>query len=71
MIKGVLQRALENKHRVTMIYMNAKGVISQREIKVLQLNERWFVAYCHMKRQRRLFAYDHVLSLNQVKHLVS
>ncbi|MFB4212632.1 hypothetical protein ACE1TH_12045 [Shouchella sp. JSM 1781072] len=71
MIKGVLQRALENKGRVTMIYMNANGVISQRVISVLYLKERWFVAYCHSKRQRRVFTYDNILSLNQMKDLVS
>ncbi|GAF20407.1 MULTISPECIES: hypothetical protein [Shouchella] len=71
MTKGVLNRALERKECVTLIYLNKEGVISQRVITVLQLKERWFVAYCHSKRQRRVFKYENVLSLNQIKRTVS
>ncbi|AIC93023.1 hypothetical protein [Shouchella lehensis] len=71
MNRGVLQRALERKDCVELIYLDTKGIISQRVITVLQLKERWFVAYCYNKRQRRVFKYENVLSLNQMKRTVS
>ncbi|MGI8351840.1 hypothetical protein NiCM35_18965 [Niallia circulans] len=45
-MKGLLKRAVMNGEVLEMIYLNTKGEISQRRIKVIKLNEESFSAYC-------------------------
>lgn len=46
-----------------MMYMASEGSITKRRIKVLQVNEGSFQAYCFLRGSRRTFRIDNVLAL--------
>ncbi|MFD1206613.1 transcriptional regulator [Sporosarcina contaminans] len=46
-----------------MMYMAADGSISKRKIKVLQVGEASFRAYCYLRKSKRTFSIDNVLAL--------
>ena len=46
-----------------MIYMASDGSITKRRIKVLEVNEESFQAYCFLRRAKRTFRIDNVLAL--------
>jgi predicted DNA-binding transcriptional regulator YafY len=66
-MKGLLKRAAESKEVLEMIYLNTKGEISQRRIKVIKLNEESFSAYCFTRKQQRTFKISNVLSVGPVR----
>ena len=52
-----------------MIYMAKNGQISKRRIRVLQVGDVSFRAYCFLRKSNRTFIIDNVLALvpNKVK----
>ncbi|MEI2366228.1 hypothetical protein [Niallia circulans] len=66
-MKGLLKRAVMNGEVLEMIYLNTKGEISQRRIKVIKLNEESFSAYCFTRNQQRTFKIINVLSVGPVR----
>jgi len=46
-----------------MVYMAGDGKISRRRVKVLQVGDTSFRAYCHLRGSRRTFVIDNVLAL--------
>ncbi|MBE6184882.1 hypothetical protein [Heyndrickxia ginsengihumi] len=62
-MKGLLMNAVETGETLEMIYLSNKGEISQRRIKVLNINEGSIKAYCYTKRQFRTFKLDNILSI--------
>ncbi|MEK5071734.1 transcriptional regulator [Sporosarcina sp. FSL K6-1508] len=59
----VLERTVRYGDLLDMIYVDGKGQISKRRIKVLQIGEVSFRAYCHMRGTNRTFTVDNVLAL--------
>ncbi|MEK4922046.1 hypothetical protein MKX67_09055 [Cytobacillus sp. FSL W7-1323] len=66
-MKGLLIRGVNNKEELEMIYLDNKGDISQRRIKILAVYEDYFRAYCFTKRQQRTFKVSNVLSIGPVR----
>ena len=63
---GVRKELLKSKmfnQSLDMMYMAKDGVISKRRIKVIQVGEDSFRAYCYLRRSRRTFRIDNVLAL--------
>lgn len=48
-----------------MIYLDSKGNISQRRMKVLSVNEESFKAFCYVRKQQRTFKIINILSVGQ------
>nr|WP_269136021.1 transcriptional regulator [Sporosarcina cyprini] len=46
-----------------MMYLAADGEISRRRIKVLQVGEVSFRAYCYLRKSKRTFSIESVLAL--------
>jgi predicted DNA-binding transcriptional regulator YafY len=46
-----------------MMYLSKDGAISERKIKVLQVGEVSFRAYCYLRKFNRTFKIDNVLAL--------
>ena len=63
----LLVRALNNSQAVDMIYMNNKGLISQRRVKVISVHEETFQSYCFVRKQPRIFKLENVLSIRPVR----
>lgn len=66
-MKGLLKRAVMNGEVLEMIYLNTKGEISQRRIKVIKLNEESFSAYCFTRKQQRTFKISNILSVGPIR----
>ena len=66
-MKGLLKRAVVNGEVLEMIYLNTKGEISQRRIKVIKLNDDSFSAYCFTRKQQRTFKISNILSVGPVR----
>lgn len=66
-MKGILERSAASQERIEIIYMNKKGAISQRMIRVLAVSERTVHAYCYSKKECRTFHIDNILSMAPVR----
>ncbi len=58
-----LGRAVRYSETIDMMYLAKDGSITKRKIKVLQVGESSFRAYCHLRKSKRTFAIDNVLAL--------
>ncbi|MFB7302646.1 hypothetical protein [Heyndrickxia sporothermodurans] len=67
-MKGLLLRALKTGEKLEMIYLSAKGEITQRIIKVEKVGEESFRAFCYSKRQQRTFKINNILSIVPLRH---
>ena len=61
-MKGLLTRSLESQQPIEVIYMNSKGEISQRTIRVLSVTDLHVKAYCYARKQIRTFNKENILS---------
>ena len=58
-----LMKSMDRNDVLDMMYISKDGAISKRRIKVLQVGEVSFRAYCHLRGSRRTFMIDNVLAL--------
>ncbi|WOV87411.1 transcriptional regulator [Sporosarcina oncorhynchi] len=49
-----------------MIYIGADGSLTKRRIHILSITNHSFKAYCYLRRSKRTFKIDRVLSVQQV-----
>ncbi|MEA4962645.1 hypothetical protein [Lutispora sp.] len=61
MIEHVLKASLERGSIITIIY-NGKSEMSERNIKVLEMQEDKIKAYCYLRKQVRNFKLENILS---------
>lgn len=62
-MRNELLKSVERNQVLDMIYMAKDDVISKRRIKVLQVGEVSFRAFCHLRGSKRTFTIDNVLAL--------
>ncbi len=62
-MRNKLLKSVEHNESLKMMYMAADGSISKRRIKVLQVGEVSFRAYCFLRGSKRTFTIDNVLAL--------
>lgn len=60
---GILRNAMKSKMLVEMIYMSEKGDISQRVITVYDVSQSHIKAFCHNKKQVRIFKVENILTV--------
>ncbi|MGN7398612.1 hypothetical protein ACTHO0_02060 [Cytobacillus praedii] len=70
-MSGLLLKAAVSGAILEMIYLDCKGDISQRRIKVLSVNEESFRAYCYIRMQQRTFKTSNILSVGPVRKIRS
>ncbi|PID03756.1 transcriptional regulator [Sporosarcina sp. P2] len=58
-----LIKSVERNYILDMIYMSKGGAISKRRIKVMQVGEVSFRAYCYLRKSNRTFKIDNILAL--------
>ncbi|WP_018663809.1 hypothetical protein [Heyndrickxia acidiproducens] len=66
-MKSLLLNAVESGERLEMIYISEKGEISQRIIKVLNVEDGSIKAYCCTRRQFRTFKLVNILSVGHLR----
>lgn len=64
----ILVLSLENNQVVEMIYLSDKGQVTQRTIRVLEIKEKNFVAYCYLRQKKRTFKISNVLSMDIIRN---
>ncbi|KAA0965890.1 transcriptional regulator [Sporosarcina sp. ANT_H38] len=62
-MRNKLLKSVERNQVLDMIYMAKDDVISKRRIKVLQVGEVSFRAFCYLRGSKRTFTIDNVLAL--------
>ena len=67
-MRNQLVKSVEYNESLDMIYLAKDGTISKRRIKVLQVGEASFRAYCFLRKSKRTFTIDNVLALVSIVH---
>lgn len=62
-MRKTLDKSVRYGEELDMMYMAADRTISRRRIKVLQVGEVSFRAYCYMRQSNRTFTIENVLAL--------
>lgn len=62
-MRNKLIKSLDRNESLEMMYLSKSGEVSKRRIRVLQVGEVSFRAYCHLRRSNRTFTIDNVLAL--------
>lgn len=58
-----LEKSIKYSEELDIMYMSKEGSISKRRIKVLQVGEVSFRAYCYLRKSKRTFTIDNILAL--------
>jgi predicted DNA-binding transcriptional regulator YafY len=61
MVDYILRTSLEKHSIITIIYQRNKD-ITERNIKVLHINNDRIEAYCYLRQQIRIFKMDNILA---------
>jgi predicted DNA-binding transcriptional regulator YafY len=67
-MRGILLRAIENQTLIEMIYLTKDGSISQRIIRVKEMNQDKINAYCYLRKSNRNFTISNILSLSPIQN---
>lgn len=59
----MLVESVEYGDILEMMYLSKSGEVSKQKIKVLQVCEVSFRAYCYLRKSKRTFTIDNVLAL--------
>lgn len=66
-MNGIIKRSIESGNPVEVIYIDCKEKISQRTVKVLEVNEDAIKVYCYFRKQKRTFKLSNVLSVAPIR----
>lgn len=61
-MKAQILKAFKYQQLVDMMYMASDGGISKRRVKILKVSGETFQAYCFLRREKRTFKMENVLS---------
>lgn len=62
-MNGQLLKAMQRIQLMDMMYVDKSGKITKRRIKVIEMMEETFSAYCFLKHAKRTFKIENVLAL--------
>ncbi|MBM7605970.1 putative DNA-binding transcriptional regulator YafY [Metabacillus crassostreae] len=66
-MNSMLLRSQEQNKPIEIIYINENGNISQRIIRVIEMNDSIIKAYCYLRNAKRVFKKENLLSAAVVK----
>ncbi|MEH7223835.1 hypothetical protein V7112_08435 [Bacillus sp. JJ1566] len=66
-MKTILNRAMLNHSAVKIIYISNSGILTQRSIKILEINEGTINAFCLLRNKKRTFKFENILSAATTK----
>ena len=61
--KEIINDAIENNKSLEIIYKNSYGNTSKRTIKPLSINGDMFKAYCHLRKENRMFRVSRIKAI--------
>ncbi len=62
-MRKTLERAVRYGETLDMMYLAKDGSITKRRINVLQVGDKSFRAFCHLRGSKRTFVIENVLAL--------
>lgn len=62
-MRSVLVNSMKYNKSLDMMYLANSGAISKRRVKVIQVGDTTFLAYCYLRKSKRTFKIDNVLAL--------
>ncbi|MCD5324802.1 MULTISPECIES: hypothetical protein [Pontibacillus] len=69
-MKGMLANAKKNQEVLEMIYLSKDGQLSQRNIKVLDIDDSFILGYCLNRNKLRKFKRGNILSIGPLRKKV-
>lgn len=66
-MKFIIRKHIEEKVPLEIIYLSDNGKISQRKIQVLEVYPRYIHAFCFLRRTKRTFKIENILSARLIK----
>lgn len=69
-MKGLLTRSVESKEKIVIFYIDSRDQVTQRYIRVLQVNDGLTLAYCYYRKEVRVFKLDNILSAGPIQKRV-
>ncbi|WP_080875271.1 hypothetical protein [Oceanobacillus timonensis] len=64
---GFLTSAMDRKEKIMIYYMDSDNNVTQRIIRVVDIDEERVLAYCYYRKQVRSFKLNNILSCGPVK----
>lgn len=61
-MKGLFLRSMEKKEKMIIFYIDSKGHVTERYIRVLKLEGEDMLAYCYYRKKIRKFKLGRILS---------
>ncbi|WP_026582114.1 hypothetical protein [Bacillus sp. J33] len=65
-MKGLLLRAHESGEQLEIIYHSGSGEISQRVVKILEVQSDSIKAFCLLRKMPRVFRRENILSIGPI-----
>ncbi|CAM4108869.1 WYL domain-containing protein [Mesobacillus thioparans] len=59
--------SLEEQKNIDMIYLDDNGNLTQRIVKVLEIQEHYIKAFCFLRKGKRTFKLDNILSVSKIR----
>nr|WP_026681324.1 hypothetical protein [Priestia megaterium] len=69
-MKGLLNRSVENKQKIIIFYIDSNSNVTERYIRVLEVNEKSILAYCYYRKKVRTFKLENILLAGSVRKRV-
>lgn len=67
---GLFKRSIESKQKIIIFYIDNENKVTERYIRVLQINEKSILAYCYYRRKVRTFNMENILSVGKARKKV-
>lgn len=67
---GFLIKAMEQKEKVMIYYLDRDNNVTQRIIRIVEVKKDTLLAYCFYRKQVRSFKIDNILSCGMIKKSV-
>lgn len=67
---GFLSSAMNEKEKIMIYYMDHDNNVTQRIIRVVEVDNKRVLAYCYYRKQVRSFKIENILSCGRIKRSV-
>lgn len=64
-MRVLLRKALSQQRPIEVIYLDEKGLLTQRVIQVYHFDEIHLFGYCFLRREPRTFRLDRILAMTE------
>ena len=67
-MERMLEMSKENQTVIEMIYMSESNQVTHRFLRVLENYESYFIGYCYLRKGKRFFKKDNILSIGPARN---